>query len=354
MSKGRRAEEEQRVCDAFAQELGDLERGGWNGSNQFQKAQRDYYALCYAKEIPLADYNDFVISVQQRGSGVTADTLLAFLHSKRSPQSTKKACATHIWSSHQSGTYLAPFKLIVFTSGNVEPRNIWYQYDADGPLYRSYHVPDNKTDILITRTCRLFVWDAYPDTDATMSFHFVMGKASLTPFETVSKIGTPILLYRPDVRIGAQGASPSMLRPKPLEITQHIVLEDTGYEELRNAISFWDRVSVFREHVMLSFQSSSWKLHALGKCKLNGVSYNNTASVSLSNKDVFEVICLKTTGGAYTFAKYSFSWQPEYDFGLESEFAAELEQQLCRDNPSKQEEDASSDEASLMFGHAGR
>ena len=154
-----------------------------------------------------------------------------------------------------------------------------------------------------------------------------------------------ILLYRPDVRIGARGRAPSMLRPNPLETTQHIVLEDTGYEELRDTMFFWDQLSVFREHVMLSFRDASWKMQALGKCKLNGVSYNNAKSVALSNKDVIEVICLKHTGAPHTFAKYSFSWQPDYNFATEPHIAAELEEQLNTDDPRIQEEDASSDDS---------
>jgi hypothetical protein len=358
MSKRSREEYEQRVCDAFAIELNGLHQGSWNGSHAFLNAQREYYALCYAKEIPLADYNEFIISVQQQ-EGVTAARLIDFLHShhpkacerplllhhQKSLQTPTTTTPKHIWCSHQSGTYLAPFKLTVFTSGNVEPRNIWYQYNADGRIYRSYHVPVNKTEILITQTCTLFVWDAFPDTDATMTFHFEMGKATLTPFDSASKTGTPILLYRPDVRIGAQGRAPSMLRPNPLEITQHIVLQDTGYEELRDTMFFWDRLSVLREHVMLSFQDASWKMQALGKCKLNGVSYNHATSVALSNQDIIEVICLKHTGAPHTFAKYSFSWQPNYNFATEPDIAAVLEEQLNTDDPRIQEEDASSDDS---------
>jgi hypothetical protein len=62
---------------------------------------------------------------------------------------------------------------------------------------------------------------------------------------------------------------------------------------------------------------------------------------AVSNQDIIEVICLKTTGAPHTFAKYSFSWQPNYNFATEPDIAAELEEQLNTDDPCIQEEDDS-------------
>ena len=345
MSKRPLESEEQRVCEEYAMQL---QRGGWIGTQDLQKAQGKFFDLCCNASIPYSAYREFDTSIQGSSrSTVTAQTLLDFLQHRDTqirpllPSNAKGL----LWSSHESGPYLAPFKLVIYSSGNDrKSREIWYQYDYDDTFYRSCHVPQNRTEILITRRCRLFVWDGPPEENATMSFHFEMGKATLTPYVDLSKSGSPILLSRPEVIIGDIG-SPTMERHgPPLEKPQNIILRDVKYLRAQKVLVM-DPFSLLKEHMMLSLQSGTWYLRTSGPCKWNQTLYKDATSIALTDKDVLEVVCNASNGQRCVFVKYIFSWQPEYDFGMESEFAAELEQQLCRDNPSKQEEDASSDEA---------